>query len=93
MAAARLDAEKKVLHLDDGTGLPFDGLVIATGSRARRLGVAETRGTYDGELTLAPSRMRWRCAAGSRISRPSSLSAGELWGWRSPPAAFPWAAA
>ncbi|MCX6497337.1 MAG: FAD-dependent oxidoreductase [Arthrobacter sp.] len=52
VGAARLDAGKKVLHLDDGTGLPFDGLVIATGSRARRLGAAGNPGNYDGELTL-----------------------------------------
>lgn len=38
VSAAGLDADKQVLHLDDGSGLPFDGLVIATGSRARRLG-------------------------------------------------------
>jgi 3-phenylpropionate/trans-cinnamate dioxygenase ferredoxin reductase component len=36
--AVRLDVERKVVLLDDGSGLPYDGVVIATGSRARRLG-------------------------------------------------------
>src|SRR6478752_9755270 len=33
-----LDPERRILDLDDGTSLRYDGLVIATGSRARRLG-------------------------------------------------------
>ncbi|WP_448006735.1 NAD(P)/FAD-dependent oxidoreductase [Agromyces bauzanensis] len=37
-AAARLDPERRVLALDDGSELGYDGLVIASGSRARRLG-------------------------------------------------------
>lgn len=40
VAAARLDAERRVLSLDDGAELAYDGLVIASGSRARRLGQA-----------------------------------------------------
>lgn len=36
-AAVSLDTEERIVHLDDGTVLPYDGLVIATGSRARRL--------------------------------------------------------
>ncbi|MFH5823397.1 NAD(P)/FAD-dependent oxidoreductase [Georgenia sp. AZ-5] len=46
--ASRLDVERKVVVLGDGTGLPYDAVVIATGSRARRLG----RGDLAGELTL-----------------------------------------
>lgn len=38
VAAARLDPERRVLSLDDGSELHYDGLVIASGSRARRLG-------------------------------------------------------
>jgi NADPH-dependent 2,4-dienoyl-CoA reductase/sulfur reductase-like enzyme len=38
VAAAGLDAERCVLSLDDGSELSYDGLVIASGSRARRLG-------------------------------------------------------
>lgn len=44
VAATGLDADRRILHLDDGTELGYDGLVIASGSRARRLG--------DGELVL-----------------------------------------
>jgi 3-phenylpropionate/trans-cinnamate dioxygenase ferredoxin reductase component len=38
VAAAGLDPERRVLTLDDGSELSYDGLVIASGSRARRLG-------------------------------------------------------
>jgi 3-phenylpropionate/trans-cinnamate dioxygenase ferredoxin reductase subunit len=38
VAAAGLDPERRVLSLDDGSELSYDGLVIASGSRARRLG-------------------------------------------------------
>jgi NADPH-dependent 2,4-dienoyl-CoA reductase/sulfur reductase-like enzyme len=45
---SRLDVERKLVVLEDGTGLPYDGVVIATGSHARRLG----QGDVGGELTL-----------------------------------------
>lgn len=35
--ATRLDTERRELHLDDGRVLPYDGLLLATGGRARRL--------------------------------------------------------
>ncbi|MDA0635873.1 FAD/NAD(P)-binding oxidoreductase [Nonomuraea sp. MCN248] len=35
--ARGLDAERRLVTLDDGVVLPYDGLVIATGARARRL--------------------------------------------------------
>ncbi|MEU9021884.1 FAD-dependent oxidoreductase [Actinomadura sp. NPDC048394] len=41
-----LDVERRLVRLGDGSGLPYDGLVIATGSRARRLS------GLPGELTL-----------------------------------------
>lgn len=44
--ATGLDAGARRVRLDDGTTLAFDGLVIATGSRARRLS------DLPGELTL-----------------------------------------
>ncbi|MEU8247879.1 FAD-dependent oxidoreductase [Nonomuraea sp. NPDC048916] len=37
VSASGLDAERKIVHLDDGTDLPYDSLVVATGARARRL--------------------------------------------------------
>lgn len=48
VTAARLDLDRKTVILDDGTDLPYDGLVVATGSRARRLGNDQAAG----ELTL-----------------------------------------
>ncbi|MGW0017691.1 NAD(P)/FAD-dependent oxidoreductase [Rhodococcus sp. NPDC003382] len=38
VAAVGLDVAARTVRLDDGRDLPFDGLVIATGTRARRLG-------------------------------------------------------
>ena len=56
VSATGLDADRKVVHLDDGSGLPYDAVVIATGSRARRLGTGPktggNAGRCDGELTL-----------------------------------------
>ncbi|MFF5343659.1 NAD(P)/FAD-dependent oxidoreductase [Streptomyces althioticus] len=44
--ATGLDCERRLVTLDDGTGLPYDRVVLATGSRARRLS------SLAGELTL-----------------------------------------
>jgi NADPH-dependent 2,4-dienoyl-CoA reductase/sulfur reductase-like enzyme len=46
VTATALDVDRRTVALDDGSALPYDGLVIATGSRARRLGDGA------GELTL-----------------------------------------
>ena len=46
VTATALDVDRRTVALDDGSAMPYDGLVVATGSRARRLG----DGT--GELTL-----------------------------------------
>ncbi|MGW3917410.1 NAD(P)/FAD-dependent oxidoreductase [Streptomyces sp. NPDC005070] len=35
--ATGLDPDRRLVKLDDGTALPYDGVVLATGSRARRL--------------------------------------------------------
>lgn len=50
VGAAGLDAGRKLVFLDDGTRLPYDGVVLATGSRARRLGTGSAAG--GNELTL-----------------------------------------
>ncbi|MFC9555165.1 NAD(P)/FAD-dependent oxidoreductase [Rhodococcus sp. NPDC056960] len=47
VAAVGLDAVARRVRFDDGSDLTYDGLVIATGSRARRLG-----GDHSAELTL-----------------------------------------
>ncbi|MFF5607457.1 NAD(P)/FAD-dependent oxidoreductase [Streptomyces cellulosae] len=44
--ATGLDLERRLVTLDDGTALPYDRVVLATGSRARRLS------SLPGELTL-----------------------------------------
>ncbi|EMF56963.1 FAD-dependent oxidoreductase [Streptomyces bottropensis] len=43
--AVRLDTHRRLVTTADGTGIPYDGLVIATGARARRL-------TGDGDLVV-----------------------------------------
>lgn len=45
--ATALDVDSRLIVLDDGERLPYDGLVIASGCRARRLGEADS-----GEVTL-----------------------------------------
>jgi 3-phenylpropionate/trans-cinnamate dioxygenase ferredoxin reductase subunit len=37
VSASSLDVESRLLRLDDGRQLPYDGLVIASGARAKRL--------------------------------------------------------
>ncbi|AII07748.1 NAD(P)/FAD-dependent oxidoreductase [Rhodococcus opacus] len=70
VAAVGLDVGARRVCLDDGSDLPYDGLVIATGSRARRLGgggsVELTLRTLDDALVL-----RERLAA-----RPSVVVVG-----------------
>ncbi|MFD9039021.1 NAD(P)/FAD-dependent oxidoreductase [Streptomyces bottropensis] len=43
--AVRLDTHRRLVTTADATGIPYDGLVIATGARARRL-------TGDGDLVV-----------------------------------------
>ncbi|MBF0672361.1 MAG: FAD-dependent oxidoreductase [Salinibacterium sp.] len=55
VAASGLDIEQRMLSLNDGTTLKYDGLVIASGSRARRLGAGPDElvlRTLDDALTL-----------------------------------------
>ncbi|MCC3293564.1 NAD(P)/FAD-dependent oxidoreductase [Arthrobacter sp. zg-Y411] len=51
-SAAGLDPRARVVRLDSGGELPYDGLVIASGSRARRLGPAADDGGAGHEVTL-----------------------------------------
>jgi 3-phenylpropionate/trans-cinnamate dioxygenase ferredoxin reductase subunit len=48
IAATGLDASRHLVLLEDGSRLPYDGLVVATGGRARRLAPHG----QDGEFTL-----------------------------------------
>lgn len=47
-----LDVDSRLVHLDGGDELPFDGLVIASGSRARRLREGAQGKGSSRELTL-----------------------------------------
>lgn len=52
LAAVDLDTARRIVRLSDGTEVPYDAVVIASGSRARRLGEAGLQGRIDAELTL-----------------------------------------
>ncbi|MFE4833387.1 NAD(P)/FAD-dependent oxidoreductase [Arthrobacter sp. NPDC056691] len=52
VSAAGLNVDARVVRLADGGELPYDGLVIASGSRARRLGAGSRDGAPATELTL-----------------------------------------
>ena len=52
VSATRLDADRKVVHFDDGGDLPFDALVIATRLPGTPPRHRRQRGRRDGELTL-----------------------------------------
>lgn len=52
VSASGLDADARVVRLDGGGELPYDGLVIASGSRAKRLAAGPRDDGPAGELTL-----------------------------------------
>lgn len=70
--AERLDLDASVVHVSDGTSLPWDGLVVATGSRARHL---TPRPEQSGELTLRTLDDMVRLRARLR-DRPSVVVVG-----------------
>ncbi|MFF9125680.1 NAD(P)/FAD-dependent oxidoreductase [Streptomyces sp. NPDC014889] len=63
--ATGLDLDRRLVTLDDGTALPYDRVVVATGSRARRLS------DLPGEVTLRglddALSLRGRLAAGPSV--------------------------
>ncbi|RJL34198.1 NAD(P)/FAD-dependent oxidoreductase [Bailinhaonella thermotolerans] len=77
--AVRLDAGGRVVALDDGTELPYDGLVIATGARPRHLpgrpaGVRTLR-TVEDSLAL---RAALRSGAGRVVVVGGGFIGGEV---------------
>ena len=52
VSATRLDVDRQVVFLNDGTDLPYDAVVIASGSRARHLGSGDPARQGAEELTL-----------------------------------------
>ncbi|MCU1517704.1 MAG: pyridine nucleotide-disulfide oxidoreductase [Pseudarthrobacter sp.] len=75
VSATGLDVGARLVRLDGGGELPYDGLVIASGSRARRLAAGPRYGGLPQELTLRTIEdaitLRERVA-----SRPSVLVVG-----------------
>src|SRR5256885_10392380 len=57
------------VHLDDGLVLPYDALVLATGSRPRRLPVpgADLAGVHYLRTLADADRIRAECTAGGRL--------------------------
>jgi 3-phenylpropionate/trans-cinnamate dioxygenase ferredoxin reductase subunit len=51
-SAAGLDVDARTVQLDDGGQLPYDGLIIASGSRAKRLATGPRHNGTPRELTL-----------------------------------------
>jgi 3-phenylpropionate/trans-cinnamate dioxygenase ferredoxin reductase component len=49
VSAAGLDTGARLVRLDDGGEVPYDGLVIASGSRAKRLGAGDWAGDWTGD--------------------------------------------
>jgi NADPH-dependent 2,4-dienoyl-CoA reductase/sulfur reductase-like enzyme len=73
VAAIGLDVDSRTVLLDNGEALPYEGLVVATGCRARRLGDAAA--DRPREVTLRTLDDAWRLRA--RIAdRPSVLVVG-----------------
>lgn len=72
-AATGLDPERRRVLIDDGEALPYDGLVIASGCRARRLGRTHQ---HDDVLSLRSLDDAWRLR--SRLAdRPSVVVVGD----------------
>jgi NADPH-dependent 2,4-dienoyl-CoA reductase/sulfur reductase-like enzyme len=73
VAVVGLDVESRTVLLDDGDGLAWDGLVIASGCRARRLGGSAEDAPH--ELVLRTIDDAWRLR--SRVTdRPSVVVVG-----------------
>ena len=71
--AVRLDAQKRKVELDDGTSLAFDGLVIATGCRARTL---TTRLGNALPVLRTLDDARWLCASADQHRHAILIGAG-----------------
>ncbi|MEM9749154.1 MAG: NAD(P)/FAD-dependent oxidoreductase, partial [Actinomycetota bacterium] len=74
-AAAGLDTTEKVVHLTDGTDVPFDACIIATGAVCRRL---PEQGRFDHvhELRTLDDAMRLRSEIESGDKRVVVIGAG-----------------
>lgn len=73
VSALGLDTERRRVLLDGSEALPYDGLVVASGCRARRLGAA---GEHDDVLSLRSLDDAWRLR--SRLAdRPTVVVVGD----------------
>ncbi|MFK8025008.1 MAG: NAD(P)/FAD-dependent oxidoreductase [Ilumatobacter sp.] len=75
VAAAGLDPSEKILHLTDGTDLPYDGCVIATGAACRRLS-EQSRYGHVHELRTLDDSMRLRAEFADGGKRVVVIGAG-----------------
>jgi len=67
--AVRLDGSQRELHLDDGSRVAFDGLLIATGATPRRLpGAPDLEGLYTLRTLDDALALRAELARGPRVA-------------------------
>jgi 3-phenylpropionate/trans-cinnamate dioxygenase ferredoxin reductase component len=66
-AATRVDRDAKTVALDDGTALPYDRLLIATGARARRPPVDGAEHVLTLRNSVDAARLRERLRPGCRL--------------------------
>ena len=71
IAAVGLDVDRQRVRLADGDEVPYDALVISTGTRARRLGLDSNRDEYTVRTLADALALRARLA-----SRPSVVVVG-----------------
>lgn len=71
IAAVGVDVDRQRVRLSDGDEVPYDALVIATGTRARRLGRARSNDEYTVRTLADALALRARLA-----SRPSVVVVG-----------------
>lgn len=67
--ATRIDRAGRILHLEHGAELPYDALILATGSRPRKLPCdgADLEGVHDLRTLADVERIRPQLVAGRRI--------------------------
>jgi NADPH-dependent 2,4-dienoyl-CoA reductase/sulfur reductase-like enzyme len=77
VVATRLDVDQRTVELDDSSHVGFDGLVIATGARPRRLpGQFDTRPRGTHELRTLDDSLALRAAFGGGDRRVVVIGAG-----------------
>ena len=70
LSASRIDRAAKTVHFNDGSSETYDHLVIATGSRARRLPIpgCDDAGLLELRTTVDAERLKQALGAGKRLA-------------------------